>query len=322
MIKVSVIIPFYNRANSIKDCLMCVLNQTLREIEVICVDDGSSDDTLNILNSIKESDERIQVIHKNNGGAGSARNEGIRTALGEYVAFLDSDDCWVNEDVLEKLYVISKKYNANICKAKLFSKSDKIVKLIEETSSDKIGYTNYKNIKSGFYFYSYLYRREFLVNNGIFFPNLYIYEDPSFLLKAIVKSERILCTDIDYYVYNTKHQREIIRNEKQTIDYLKGLELCLRITSEFKLVDIHNNTYQELACQASDDFVRCIPSNNKDLLISLLHAYNAVNFDLLYSRGKMGLPEAFGFLWNSSNNYMKIRKNAIFKMIYKISGKE
>ena len=105
-----------------------------------------------MLNSFKKSDDRIRVIHKDNGGAGSARNEGLKVASGEYVAFLDSDDCWVSENVLEKLYVISKEYDADICKAKLFAKSDKKIKLIEETSSDKIGYIDYTKIKSGFYF--------------------------------------------------------------------------------------------------------------------------------------------------------------------------
>ena len=95
----SVIVPAYNSAEYINKCIESVLKQTYPDFELILVDDGSSDKTLSICGEYAEADERIRVIHKENGGHTSARNEGLRTAVGEYVLFLDSDD-WLGFDVL------------------------------------------------------------------------------------------------------------------------------------------------------------------------------------------------------------------------------
>ena len=89
---VSVIIPVYNAAEFLKDGLNSLLKQTLREIEIICVDDGSTDGSLVILKEFEKADARIRVIHQENQGAGAARNNGMDVARGKYLAFLDADD--------------------------------------------------------------------------------------------------------------------------------------------------------------------------------------------------------------------------------------
>lgn len=89
---VSVIIPVYNAAEFLKDGLNSLLKQTLREIEIICVDDGSTDGSLVILKEFEKTDARIRVIHQENQGAGAARNNGMDVARGKYLAFLDADD--------------------------------------------------------------------------------------------------------------------------------------------------------------------------------------------------------------------------------------
>ena len=90
--RVSVIIPVYNNENYISDCLDSLLNQTLREIEIICIDDGSTDNSLSILNKYAEMDNRIIILKQKNKGGGTARNYGMSIAKGEYLSFLDSDD--------------------------------------------------------------------------------------------------------------------------------------------------------------------------------------------------------------------------------------
>lgn len=96
----SIIVPAYNSATFIKKCIDSVLKQTYSEFELVLVDDGSKDDTFNICKSYAGSDSRVKVLHKANGGHTSARNEGLKSAKGEYVLFLDSDD-WIATDVLE-----------------------------------------------------------------------------------------------------------------------------------------------------------------------------------------------------------------------------
>ncbi|MCM1179173.1 MAG: glycosyltransferase [Clostridium sp.] len=102
-IKVSVIIPIYDVEKYIEECLLSAMHQTFQDIEIICVDDGTKDNSMEIVERYAKKDDRIHVIHKENGGLSSARNAGIQNAMGEYVYFLDSDD-YIAENMLEVLY--------------------------------------------------------------------------------------------------------------------------------------------------------------------------------------------------------------------------
>ena len=102
--KISVIIPVYNVEQYLEACLISVVSQTLREIEIICINDGSLDKSIYILNRYAEEDERIKVITQANGGLSVARNSGLREATGEYIYFLDSDDYLATNDALSLMY--------------------------------------------------------------------------------------------------------------------------------------------------------------------------------------------------------------------------
>ena len=110
MVKISVIIPCYNAEKYLDQCLTSVMNQTLRDIEIICVDDGSTDRTVEMLHDYAKRDARIQVICQKNQFAGVARNRGMEVAKGEYFAFLDSDD-YYDIDGLEKAYAIAQHWS-------------------------------------------------------------------------------------------------------------------------------------------------------------------------------------------------------------------
>ena len=109
-IAVSVIIPVFDTECYLPTCLDSILNQTLDNIEIICINDGSTDNSLEILKNYQKKDNRIKIINKDNEGQGVARNIGIDNAVGEYIAFVDSDD-FIKEDMLEKLYESSKNNN-------------------------------------------------------------------------------------------------------------------------------------------------------------------------------------------------------------------
>ena len=102
-IKVSVIVPMYNVENYIAECIESVLGQSLTQIELICVNDGSIDQTLTICNNYSAQDERLKIIDKKNEGVSAARNAGLEAAVGEYISFIDSDD-FLLRDALENLY--------------------------------------------------------------------------------------------------------------------------------------------------------------------------------------------------------------------------
>ena len=100
---ISFIIPVYNSSKYIKDCVYSITNQTYKNIEVLLIDDGSTDNSLQICKELQSVDKRIKVIHKKNGGTSSARNVGLKETKGEYVTFIDNDDFWNNDKVLEEI---------------------------------------------------------------------------------------------------------------------------------------------------------------------------------------------------------------------------
>ena len=100
---ISVIVPIYNVEEYLPKCLDSILNQTFSNIEIICVNDGSTDGSRKVLEEYKKRDFRIKIVDKENGGLSSARNAGMKVAVGEYYSFIDSDD-WIDKTMLEKLY--------------------------------------------------------------------------------------------------------------------------------------------------------------------------------------------------------------------------
>lgn len=111
--KVSVIIPVYNAEKYLRQCLDSVVNQTLRDIEIICVDDGSPDSSLSLLQKYASGDNRIKILQQENSGAGIARNKGLAMASGKYILFLDSDD-FFELDLCENLFYQAEKTEADI----------------------------------------------------------------------------------------------------------------------------------------------------------------------------------------------------------------
>ena len=111
---VSIVVPMYNTSRYLDQCIKSLQQQTLRQIEIVLVDDGSPDDCLAKAEKYKESDSRIKVIHRSNGGLGAARNSGIEASQGTYIAFVDSDD-WIDSDMMLKMYAAAAEVDADVC---------------------------------------------------------------------------------------------------------------------------------------------------------------------------------------------------------------
>lgn len=121
--KLSVIIPVYNSENYLVKCLNSIIYQTLKDIEIIIVNDGSTDNSQSIIDNFKSNDSRIISIEQTNGGLGAARNSGIEIASGDYIAFIDSDD-YIDLSMFEKMYNLGKKYSAEIVMCDLVKVDD------------------------------------------------------------------------------------------------------------------------------------------------------------------------------------------------------
>ncbi len=206
MPKVSVIIPVYNTEKYLRECLDSVVNQTLKDIEIICVDDGSTDGSLAILNEYAQEDERI-IILKNKGiGAGGARNTGLDISTGEYLSFLDSDDIFEHE-LLEKLYnkILYANADIAICDADKFDSDGnkyhlemlKIEKLPNKEVFNKI------DIPKDIYnitlpaSWNKLYRRKFIESKAIKFQELTSCNDVAFGYLALTFANAItVCPEV------------------------------------------------------------------------------------------------------------------------------
>ena len=139
MVKVSIIVPTYNVEQYLAECMDSITGQTLRELEIICVNDGSTDGSLNILKKYAASDDRIIIIDKKNEGYGRAMNDGLDRASGEYVGIVEPDD-YVDLHMYEDLYCIAKEKNLDIIKADFYrfvcKKNGEVLKSYDALSKD------------------------------------------------------------------------------------------------------------------------------------------------------------------------------------------
>ncbi len=202
---VSVIIPIYNVEQYLEKCLDSVINQTYKDLEIICVNDCSSDNSLKILQEYSRFDNRIKIINfEQNKGVSAARNAGLEIAKGEYIGFVDGDD-WIDLDFYEKLYGRAAETDSEIVKGNLIfyyadnSKSiSPLNKLIQEQQSNLYFYTN---------FWTAIYKKTLLVENQIKFDEQFtLGEDVLFLNTSILAAKKqISVVDDVFYHYNRRN---------------------------------------------------------------------------------------------------------------------
>lgn len=230
MPKVSVIIPVYNTEKYLKECLDSVINQTLTDIEIICIDDGSFDNSLAILQEYAQKDTRIRILKQKNKGAGAARNMGLNIATGKYLAFLDSDDFFY-KDFCKKMYNKAKETDADIvvCKAMEFNnltkKPSKMTwSLVEEQLPNKnvFSYKDFPKFIFGFsqnWVWNKIFKKTFIKQKNISFLKLFRTNDLYFTCVASVLAERITCIKEELVNY-----RVGLKTNSQSTNFLYPLD--------------------------------------------------------------------------------------------------
>ena len=201
-IKVSVILPVYNGETYLPECLDAILGQTLKEIEVICVNDGSTDRSPEILRENAARDSRIRVIDQENTGAGAARNNGMAQARGEYLSFLDADD-FFEPQMLESAYESAVKQSADITVFRgdrYDDTQERYVQMDYSVKSRLLPAANpfsYHDIPDAIFqvfvgwAWDKLYRRDFVTDSGLAFQNLRTSNDLFFVFASLVKAQKI-----------------------------------------------------------------------------------------------------------------------------------
>lgn len=239
MIKVSLILPVYNVEEYLRQCLDSIVNQTLKDIEIICINDGSNDNSLKILNEYAAKDKRFVIISQENQGQGVARNKGIDIAKGEYIQFVDPDD-WIELDALETLYNLAKLKNSQIIRFNYriyndYSGEFQTCKLLEYFKKSY----NYDLTLHDFYSWKdldckgfsdleifspmYFYSADFIRTNNIKYGVGRLGEDLIFVVSSILLADRIDYLNKYYYYYRIRQSSSVFSKSDNNFSIFDNL---------------------------------------------------------------------------------------------------
>lgn len=285
MAKISVVVPVYNVEKYLKECIDSIINQTLEDIEIICVNDGSTDSSLEILNDYAKKDSRIIVINKSNSGYGHTMNMGLNAATGEYIGIIESDD-FADKNMFNDLYELAKEYDADIVKGDWYNywSKNKFARKNNRISSAKaLKLTNSKQDKSLLRInpsvWSAIYKKEFLNKYNIRFletPGA-SYQDLAFSFKVFALAEKVILTDKAYLYYRQDNMNSSVKSktkvycvcdEYEEID--KFLEEYPDLKFEFKVQEEINryNGYVSSVLRIDDsvkpEFVKVFSNHFKE----------------------------------------------------------
>ena len=252
---ISIIIPVYNCENYLYMCLNSVLKQTYSNLEVICIDDCSTDSSFEILEYYAKQDQRIKIFkNSRNKGAGYSRNKGIEYATGDYIFFLDGDD-WITENALKELYENAKNNDSDLVFYKLTRLNNQNFILnrqsfdFTECFDKNVNFNNltftYKNIKkhimnTSYAVYLKLHKKSLLDKyDDLRFPEEVVYEDVIFHIKTILRASKISFIPKSFYIYRIDNQKSISHDNAKIFDIFKVINLV-----ENFLID--NQFYDEL----------------------------------------------------------------------------
>jgi glycosyltransferase involved in cell wall biosynthesis len=291
--KVSVIVPVYNTGLYLSRCLDSVINQTLEKIEIICINDCSTDNSLQILQKYAKFDTRMQILNnERNFGETYSKNMGIKNSKGDYIGFVDSDDM-VDTNFYEKLYIKAITTNAEITKANRVQ-IDNFENKTDEFINDKVR-------KNKFFFHyqhhTAIYSKNLLLRNNIDFPEgITNSGDIVFLTKAVCSSNVVETVDDVYYYYlrrsgsasygklGKKRYISMINSRKMIVDYINAINLLeadyltifsynfnrLIFLPEIISLENHYHACRSIAACLMDLYVKC---KYKDGFIASLKCY-------------------------------------------------
>ena len=290
-IKVSVIMPVYNAGEYLHRAISDVLGQTLREIELICIDDGSTDNSLKIIKEFHDNDDRVRIVTENNAGASIARNKGIVRARGEYMIFLDADDFY-EPQLLATLYDAAKKDNLDIAVARfdIYNESqNKYVTPADEPHShifapgvvtSKNQYPDQILQSTTGYVWNKLFSTSFVRDKDLSFDSeLYVFEDVHFVCAAMSLAEHVARVDdvlIHHRVYSEQSRAKLFRKyySQVPVVYRKIKERLMRHGMYIPL----SKAYLNLSAGRCYKIYNLLWSEGKESFWSMLHTEFAEEF--------------------------------------------
>lgn len=298
MKKVSIIVPVYNVEKYLKKTLDNICGQSLEELEVLCIDDGSTDHSYDILREYKNKDGRVQIFRQENKGPAVARNFAIEQAQGEYVAFVDADDILISENALESLYEAAVNNHAYVCggfrqyynqEGIFYSKNQ----MFREQTDESGKFYDYSDWQFDYDYQNYIFSLEFLKKHQLFFPNYRRYEDPVFLVKSFMLAKKFFIVPIEYYGYRLPINNRLF-SEKIVYDLLCGIIDLLHISRNQKMELLHRKLLERIEQEYNYLFIHYLAQGSQNIYGKLLEAYALIDWELIKEEVRIITPLNWG----------------------------
>lgn len=233
-------------------CLNSLVRQDLSAVEFLCIDDGSSDESGEILDSYARYDARFRVLYQKNMGVGRVRNRGIREARGEFVAFLDGDDYLPASDTLRAMWEAAKREGVHICGGS-FSEDHRdgayirteFKGIYQQYTFERDETIDFRDYQFDYGYHRFIYSSVFLRQNDLYFPDYIRFQDPPFFVRAMALAGRFHALTRPTYCYRWGHQ--VLKwGQRRTLDVLSGILDNLRIAEEYGLERLRELTWFRL----------------------------------------------------------------------------
>lgn len=283
--KISVIIPVYNVEQYLEKCLDSIINQSLKDIEIICINDGSTDNSLEILETYQKQDERIKIINKKNEGQGIARNEGLKIAKGEYISFVDPDD-WLEQGMYEFLYNKFTETNAQIIRFdyQSFSEKKQIIDCIHNFKKDSLFFPdlklqnniqyNWKSVsnmdfdKLNLPVWNRIFSHNFIKENNLHFTPFKHSEDNLFIIAAALLADRILYVEKVFYNYRKRDNSALNRASDDYFSVFENIKLIKNFLIEKGFFEKYEKAYKKYLIDTFYSHYGCIPAKSLDKFLA------------------------------------------------------
>lgn len=296
--RISIVIPVFNSEKYLVDCLNSVINQTLKDLEIICINDGSTDNSSRILDKYSKTDSRFIIVNQENKGSGFSRNKGINMSKGKFISFLDSDDMYYNKYALENLYNNAKKNKALICGGGMMKiREIRNQTISNETSFEYEGFIKYIDYQYDFDYQRFIYNKNFLRINKLYFPLFMRYQDPPFFIKTMATAKKFFVIKNITNIYRKSIDKEL--NFKQIIDMFSGLKECLELAESMHFYKLYNTSLNRLNMKL---FLKSASkfSKNETLRKIIFEIVKSINYKII---------DNYNFNFSLNNLYQKIIHN-------------
>ena len=326
MYDISVIIPIFNKEAYLRECLESVIQQEGINTEIICINDGSSDGSLEILKSYRDLYKCISIYDQANSGAAYTRNKGIRIAKGEFLFFIDADDTLADKNSLHKLFCYAKENNLLICGGSLQLVNDNMESLPLNHSQSGYVFADNRIMKYSDYQYDlgytrFIYSRKMIVDNDILFPDLATFEDPVFLVKALYCAD--MFGTISDYVYNYRYvsdglSRRMTKNH--ILDFIKGIKMNIQFSEMNHLDKLYKITVHRINTEFRSEIEYALNELDDDQSIfkELMKTNSIINWTRTDEKSSMLTP--IEMVYSEYKKYEQLRKLRIAGIVRKVIG--